>query len=682
MSDKYRKCVKCGASAFKDPTLTFHSFPRAGKASSCSRLRIWAEYCFANVTEKELKGLHGSHKLLCSKHFHRSAYTDDTMKKLNRDAVPNVSSSPVETSQQHFVSEELSVPLQPTIPNVPILSQPPDTPHKYLSQVNPSVPSQLSVLDEPILVLPDPSQQTIILKSPSVSKSIHPENQLGKQQLKKCKKYLNKIYRLKMALKKKKNVKGNRKCFLEALTKTEYFEKFNQYLNPAFGVLLQSQMTNSRRKLQGRRWTLNEKILALAIYKKSSACYKLLRRMMCLPNPGTLKCLLNRVYLPCGVNKKVMASLKEISQGEEKKDNLWVLLFDEMSIRKNLIYNPKTDAIEGYQDHGSQGRNQQMASHALVFMLVGLRKRWKQPIAHFFSGDSVTADRLQAIIKEVLAECFSHNLVVVATVCDMDGVNMRALNALGSTVDRPFFIYNENEIVTIMDPPHLLKCFRNNFLKHNIKCPDNFATNAVSGIAKWEHIKEFFKNDNNNPNFVFAPALTDQHIHPNGKQKMKVKLAAQVLSHSVAAGIFAKVARNEISPEAVVTATLISKMDNIFDSLNADTPDLKRGKRYFTNITKKSEHLQLFHDMKTLFQNICFIGVRCAPPSVNGWIRTIRAVERLWHNLQKLNINALATRRLNQDPLENLFGCIRGHCGSNPNPNVPQFIAGLKTSIG
>ncbi|XP_052746941.1 uncharacterized protein LOC128199842 isoform X2 [Bicyclus anynana] len=263
----------------------------------------------------------------------------------------------------------------------------------------------------------------------------------------------------------------------------------------------------------------------------------------------------------------------------------------------------------------------------------------------------------------------------------MDGVNMRALNALGSTVDRPFFIYNENEIVTIMDPPHLLKCFRNNFLKHNIKCTDNFATNAVSGIAKWEHVKEFFKNDNNNPNFVFAPALTDQHIHPNGKQKMKVKLAAQVLSHSVAAGIFAKVARNEISPEAVVTATLISKMDNIFDSLNADTPDLKRGKRYFTNITKKSEHLQLFHDMKTLFQNIYFIGVRCAPPSVNGWIRTIRAVERLWHNLQKFNINALATRRLNQDPLENLFGCIRGHCGSNPNPNVPQFIAGLKTSI-
>lgn len=66
-----------------------------------------------------------------------------------------------------------------------------------------------------------------------------------------------------------------------------------------------------------------------------------------------------------------------------------------------MLYNPRTDKIEGYQDHGSQGRSQQIASHALVFMLVGLRKRWKQPIAHYFSGESVTADRLQAIIKEV-----------------------------------------------------------------------------------------------------------------------------------------------------------------------------------------------------------------------------------------------------------------------------------------
>lgn len=63
----------------------------------------------------------------------------------------------------------------------------------------------------------------------------------------------------------------------------------------------------------------------------------------------------------------------------------------------------------------------------------------------------------------------------------------------------------------------------------------------VSGVAKWSHIKNFFELDKQNNNFVFAPALTKDHLNPNAKQKMRVKLAAQVLSHTVAAGIYAKV---------------------------------------------------------------------------------------------------------------------------------------------
>ena len=39
------------------------------------------------------------------------------------------------------------------------------------------------------------------------------------------------------------------------------------------------------------------------------------------------------------------------------------------------------------------------------------------------------------------------------------------------------------------------------------------------------------------------------------------------------------------------------------------------------------------------------------------------------------------TRNLNQDPLENTFGVIRLHCGSNNNPIVGQFVDALKTSI-
>lgn len=63
----------------------------------------------------------------------------------------------------------------------------------------------------------------------------------------------------------------------------------------------------------------------------------------------------------------------------------------------------------------------------------------------------------------------------------------------------------------------------------------------ILGVAKWSHIKTFYELDNQNPNFVFAPALKLEHLNPNSRQKMKVKLAAQTLSHTVAAGMMAKI---------------------------------------------------------------------------------------------------------------------------------------------
>lgn len=78
-------------------------------------------------------------------------------------------------------------------------------------------------------------------------------------------------------------------------------------------------------------------------------------------------------------------------------------------------------------------------------------------------------DSYSNIYLQVLRACFGAGLEVVGTVCDLDGVNIRAINLLGSSTDEPFFMFDGHEIVTILDPPHLLKCFRNNFLKHDIQ---------------------------------------------------------------------------------------------------------------------------------------------------------------------------------------------------------------------
>jgi hypothetical protein len=49
--------------------------------------------------------------------------------------------------------------------------------------------------------------------------------------------------------------------------------------------------------------------------------------------------------------------------------------------------------------------------------------------------------------------------------------------------------------------------------------------------------------------------------------------------------------------------------------------------------------------------------------------------------LKKAGFKYIETRNFNQDPLENTFGVIRMHCGSNSNPTVGQFVEALKSSI-
>lgn len=96
-------------------------------------------------------------------------------------------------------------------------------------------------------------------------------------------------------------------------------------------LLLQSQIKNYKKKLTGRRWSKEEKISALRIFKRSPTCYRLLRRLFHLPSPSTLKSLLNKVPFSVGVNQPVFDVLKQHINCQKPSDNYYILMWDEMS---------------------------------------------------------------------------------------------------------------------------------------------------------------------------------------------------------------------------------------------------------------------------------------------------------------------------------------------------------------
>jgi hypothetical protein len=178
-----------------------------------------------------------------------------------------------------------------------------------------------------------------------------------------------------------------------------------------------------------------------------------------------------------------------------EKDRYCCVLFDEMLIRQNVWFNQKFDCIERFEDLGSQGRTCNIAIHVLIFMVCGLHRKWKQPVSYYLSRGYTKAEMLEQFLKEVLDACQNVGLHVVATVCDMGTNNVKAMRLLGSTTSEPFFQFQNQEIATIYDPPHLLKCTPNLFLKYDVQFKSEHVDSQHPVIAKWEHIEELYKHD-------------------------------------------------------------------------------------------------------------------------------------------------------------------------------------------
>jgi len=168
-------------------------------------------------------------------------------------------------------------------------------------------------------------------------------------------------------------------------------------------------------------------------------------------------------------------------------------------------------------------------------MVRGLHRKWKQPFAYYIRG-STKAGLLMKFLKEVLGACQNAGLHVVATVCDMGANNVSALQMLGATRQKLFFEFQNQEIVTVYDPPHLLKRTRNLFRKYDVQFKSELVHNQLPVTAEWEHILNVYQWDKNNVVRLFYK-LTDAHLAPVAQDAMKVNLAAQVMSHTVGASL-------------------------------------------------------------------------------------------------------------------------------------------------
>ncbi|KAE8740526.1 hypothetical protein FOCC_FOCC013952 [Frankliniella occidentalis] len=157
---------------------------------------------------------------------------------------------------------------------------------------------------------------------------------------------------------------------------------------------------------------------------------------------------------------------------DTSRDRICIILFEEIYLVGRLEVSKSKYIVQDFENYGNHSRTNLVADHALVFLVQGVHVGFN----------------------------------VVATVSDQDLTNRGAVSLLKSSSPPQdhviYSIYGHN-LVHVYDVPHLFKSSRSNLLSTNLR--------SLGSNSK----------------------LTMKHVNPVGKQKMRVKYAAQAISASI-----------------------------------------------------------------------------------------------------------------------------------------------------
>lgn len=459
---------------------------------------------------------------------------------------------------------------------------------------------------------------------------------------------------------------------------------------------------SSKAGLSRRKFCPSLRKFALTLHYYSPAAYNYARKCFnkVFPHVRTLR----RWYVsidaqPGFTNESFRAlKLKRIKTGKEL---ICSLVFDEISIRRQKIWNTKTN--EGFVNLGFGDIKDEIASQALVFMVVSLDQKWKIPVGYFFIN-SIKAEFKATLIRQCLSLCHEVGVKIVSMTFDGAPTNLSTAEILGCKLTDPDNLksdfphpVNQESVVIFLDPSHMIKLIRNTFESKKM------FYDAQNEKIKWSLLVSLNKLQTNEQ-LHFANKLTNKHIHFRN-QIMKVRLATQLLSRSVAKALLLcnELLTGKAFEDVSGTVKFISIINDLFDIMNSN----KYGKYGFKqplnskNVSTISNFFELAKNyilsLKQYIKIRLEIKRRNLPnriilkiikkrlvDTINktgflGFLINIQSLQTLFEIVVKTQkIQYLSTYRLSQDHLELFFGCIRRHGGHNNNPNVIQFKAAYK----
>ena len=174
-----------------------------------------------------------------------------------------------------------------------------------------------------------------------------------------------------------------------------------------------------------------------------------------------------------------------------------------------------------YEYHQAQDKVYGPAKKVQLVVLRGLFSKWKLPI--FFSFDT-TMDRY--LLCEIIRAAENYSARIRGIACDLG---------------------NHKLIFFFPDAPHLLKLLRNHLLDAGLQWSDGIQISR-------KDLEPLLCKDSKE--LKLHPKLTPEHLHCQQNARQRVRLAAQLLSHTTATAL------RMLFPEKVQQAKFVELVDS------------------------------------------------------------------------------------------------------------------------
>ena len=266
----------------------------------------------------------------------------------------------------------------------------------------------------------------------------------------------------------------------------------------------------------------------------------------------------------------------------------------------------------------------------------------------------------------------------VSLTCDGPSSHLTMLEVLGARLDPdnmiPYFPHPsdpKSQVYVLLDIPHMFKLVRNSLASSKV-------IKSTSGDVKWSFI-EALHSVQEREGLLAGTKLKRQHIEWE-RNKMKVSLATQTLSESVASAI--DFCREDLKmPEfqgSEATTEFIRLFDSLFDCFNSRN---LFGKKFKAPLKSENypQWISLFAEASIYIKGL---KDRYGKPILStrlktaylGFLTAIESFKGLFQQLVEAGpLSYLITYKFCQDHLELYNGAVRSKLGANNNPTCKQF---------